>query len=40
MVQLAKVALEVGKKLGIKVISGEENAVKRITKSLKSNRAL
>ena len=39
IVKLAKESIEVGKVLGIKVISNEENALKRITKSLKSQRS-
>ena len=39
MKQLAEEALKVGEVLGIKVISHRANAVKRITDSLKANRA-
>ena len=39
MKQLAEEALKVGEMLGIKVISHRANAVKRITDSLKANRA-
>jgi len=38
MIQLAEEALAVGELLGVKVISHKENAVKRITDTLKSNR--
>ena len=38
MVKLAEEALEMGKLLGVEVITHKANAVKRITESLKSNR--
>jgi len=39
MKQLAEEALKVGELLGVKVISHRANAVKRITDSIKANRA-
>ena len=38
MIQLAEEALAVGELLGVKVISQKENAIKRITGTLKSSR--
>ena len=38
ILKIAKESLEVGELLGIKVIANKENALKRITKSLKSQR--
>jgi len=38
MKKLAKEALDIGERLGIKVINNKENALKRITNSLKNNR--
>ena len=38
MIQLAEEALAVGELLGVKVTSHKDNAVKRITDTLKSSR--
>ena len=38
IVKLARESLERGKVLGIKVISNEDNAIKRITATIKSNQ--
>ena len=38
MSKLAEESLEVGELLGIKVVANKENAIKRITQSLKNAR--
>ena len=40
ILKIAKESLEVGELLGIKVIANKENALKKITKSLKSQRLI
>ena len=39
IVKIARESLEVGKLLGVKVITNEANVLKGITKTLKSNRS-